>query len=291
MGMKQAKKVRSIFWYIGAILISLITVYPFLWMIATSLKPEAEIYSNSLSLFSDKFSFDNYKKAFEVIPFGRYFLNSFYLAAMGVLTNVFLGALAGYSFAKLKFKGRKAMFSLLLSSMMIPGVITMIPQFLVLKNFPLVGGNDIFGQGGQGLINHYAAIILPGAVGAYAVFFMKQFFETLPDDLAEAARVDGCSEFRIFWNIYLPLILPAAVTLGIMTFQSGWNSFMWPMIVLNSKEMMTVQVGLAAFQYQYNTQYGPLMAGTVISVIPTLLLFIFAQKYYIQGIAFSGGKE
>ena len=291
MGMKHAKKVRSIFWYIGAVLISLITVYPFLWMIATSFKPEAEIYSNSLSLFSDKFSLNNYKKAFEVIPFGRYFLNSFYLAAMGVLTNVFLGALAGYSFAKLKFKGRKAMFSLHLSSMMIPGVITMIPQFLVLKNFPLAGGNDIFGQGGQGLINHYAAIILPGAVGAYAVFFMKQFFETLPDDLAEAARVDGCSEFRIFWNIYLPLILPAAVTLGIMTFQSGWNSFMWPMIVLNSKEMMTVQVGLAAFQYQYNTQYGPLMAGTVISVIPTLLLFIFAQKYYIQGIAFSGGKE
>ena len=291
MGMKKAKKVRSFFWYIGALIISLITVYPFLWMIATSFKPEAEIYSNSLSLFSDQFSLANYKKAFEVVPFGRYFLNSFYLAAMGVLTNVFLGALAGYSFAKLKFRGRRTMFSLLLSSMMIPGVITMIPQFLVLKSFPLVGGNNIFGQGGQGLINHYAAIILPGAVGAYAVFFMKQFFESLPDDLAEAARVDGCNEFRIFWNIYLPLILPAAITLGIMTFQSGWNSFMWPMIVLNSKDMMTVQVGLAAFQYQYNTQYGPLMAGTVISVIPTLLLFIFAQKYYIQGIAFSGGKE
>ena len=291
MNMKKMKKVRSFFWYVGALIISLITVYPFLWMIATSFKPEAEIYSNSLSLLSDHFSLANYRKAFEVVPFGRYFLNSFYLAAMGVLTNVFLGALAGYSFAKLKFRGRKIMFSLLLSSMMIPGVITVIPQFLVLKSFPLVGGNNLFGQGGQGLINHYAAIILPGAVGAYAVFFMKQFFDTLPDDLAEAARVDGCSEFRIFWNIYLPLIVPAAITLGIMTFQSGWNSFMWPMIVLNSKDMMTIQVGLAAFQYQYNTQYGPLMAGTVISVIPTLLLFIFAQKYYIQGIAFSGGKE
>ena len=289
--MKKMKKVRSFFWYVGALIISLITVYPFLWMIATSFKPEAEIYSNSLSLLSDHFSLANYRKAFEVVPFGRYFLNSFYLAAMGVLTNVFLGALAGYSFAKLKFRGRKIMFSLLLSSMMIPGVITMIPQFLVLKSFPLVGGNNLFGQGGQGLINHYAAIILPGAVGAYAVFFMKQFFETLPDDLAEAARVDGCSEFRIFWNIYLPLIVPAAITLGIMTFQSGWNSFMWPMIVLNSKDMMTIQVGLAAFQYQYNTQYGPLMAGTVISVIPTVLIFIFAQKYYIQGIAFSDGKE
>lgn len=291
MGMKKAKKVRSVFWYIGAIFISLITVYPFLWMIATSFKPEMEIYSKSLALFSENFSLQNYKKAFDVIPFGRYFLNSFYLAGMGVLTNVFLGALAGYSFAKLKFRGRKVTFSLLLSSMMIPAVITMIPQFLVLKNFPLVGGNNIFGQGGQGLINHYAAIILPGAVGAYAVFFMKQFFETLPDELAEAARVDGCSEFRIFWNIYLPLILPAAVTLGIMTFQSGWNSFMWPMIVLNSRDMMTIQVGLSTFQYQYNTQYGPLMAGTVISVLPTLLLFLFAQKYYIQGIAFSGSKD
>lgn len=291
MGMKKAKKVRSVFWYIGAIFISLITVYPFLWMVATSFKPEMEIYSKSLALFSKNFSFQNYKKAFDVIPFGRYFLNSFYLAGMGVLTNVFLGALAGYSFAKLKFRGRKVTFRLLLSSMMIPGVITMIPQFLVLKNFPLVGGNNIFGQGGQGLINHYAAIILPGAVGAYAVFFMKQFFETLPDELAEAARVDGCSEFRIFWNIYLPLILPAAVTLGIMTFQSGWNSFMWPMIVLNSRDMMTIQVGLSTFQYQYNTQYGPLMAGTVISVLPTLLLFLFAQKYYIQGIAFSGSKD
>lgn len=291
MSKRTTKKVKSFFWYIGAFIISLVTVYPFLWMIATSFKPEVEIYSNSLSLFSENFSIGNYTKVFDTIPFARYFMNSMFLALAGVVTNIFLGALAGYSFAKLKFRGRKATFSLLLSSMMIPGVITMIPQFLVLKNFPLVGGNNILGQGGQGFINNYAAIILPGAVGAYAVFFMKQFFETLPDDLAEAARMDGSSEFRIFWNIYLPLILPAAVTLGIMTFQSGWNSFMWPMIVLNSKEMMTIQVGLSTFQYQYNTMYGPLMAGTVIATIPTLLVFIFAQKYYIQGIAFSGGKE
>jgi len=267
------------------------TVYPFLWMVSTAFKPEAEIFSNPLSLFSANFSFDNFRAALETIPFMRYFMNSMILAVGGVITNVFFGALAGYSFAKLKFKGRKASFSLLLSSMMIPGVVTMIPQFLVLKNFPLAGGNNILGQGGQGFINSYAAILLPGAVGAFAVFFMKQFFETLPDDLAEAARVDGSSEFRIFWQIYLPLIKPAAITLGIMTFQSGWNSFMWPMIVLNSKEMMTIQVGLATFQYQYNTKYGPLMAGTVLATLPVLLLFIFAQKYYVQGIALSGSKE
>ncbi|WMJ86387.1 carbohydrate ABC transporter permease [Anaerocolumna sp. MB42-C2] len=288
--MKTKKKIGDILWYIGAVCIALITVFPFLWMLATSFKPEGEIYSNSLSLLSKDFSMKNYEKVFDTIPFFRYFMNSLILAACGVITNVFLGALAGYSFAKLKFRGRKITFTLLLSSMMIPGVVTMIPQFLVLKYFPFVGGNNLLGQGGTGFINHYSAIVIPGAVGAFAVFFMKQFFETLPDDLAEAARVDGCNEFRIFWQIYLPLIKPAAMTLGIMTFQAGWNSFMWPMIVLNSKEMMTIQVGLSTFQYQYNTSYGPLMAGTVIATLPTILIFVFAQKYYIQGIAFTGNK-
>lgn len=291
MKIRSRKTVGSVFWYIGAVIIALITVYPFLWMIATSFKPESEIYSNSLSLFTPNMSIDNYKNVFETIPFLRYFMNSLVLAVGGVLTNVFFGALAGYSFAKLKFRGKKGTFLMFLSTMMIPGIVTMIPQFLVLKNFPLFGGNNIFGQGGQGLINNYLAILLPGAVGAYAIFFMKQFFETLPDDLGEAARIDGCGEFGIFARIYLPLIKPAAVTLGIMTFQSGWNSFMWPMIVLNSDEMMTIQVGLSTFQYQYNSNYGALMAGTVIATIPTLLVFIFAQKYYVEGIAFSGSKQ
>ena len=242
MGVKKKKVVRSFFWYIGAVIISLITVYPFLWMVSTSFKPEAEIYSNSLSCCQNIFLWQIIKRLLKSFPLGGIFLILFIWQRWRFDERV-SGRAGGYSFAKLRFKGRKAMFSLLLSSMMIPGVITMIPQFLVLKSFPLVGGNNLFGQGGQGLINHYSAIILPGAVGAYAVFFMKQFFESLPDELAEAARVDGCSEFRIFWNIYLPLILPAAITLGIMTFQSGWNSFMWPMIVLNSKDMMTIQVG------------------------------------------------
>lgn len=291
MNRKQKKYVKSFLWYIGAVLIALVTVYPFLWMIATSFKQEGDIFSNPLSLIPESSSWDNYTKLFDTIPFARYFMNSAILAGSGAVTNVFLGALAGYAYAKLKFKGKRMSFRLLLTSMMIPGVVTMIPQFLILKFFPLVGGNNIFGQGGQGFINNYLAIILPGAVGAYAVFFMKQFFETLPDELAEAARVDGCNEFKIFYKIYLPLIKPAAITLGIMTFQSGWNSFMWPMIVLNKEKMMTLQVGLSTFTYQYNTQYGPLMAGTIISVLPTLIIFLFAQKYYVEGIAFSGSKS
>lgn len=287
---KYRKRLKSICWYFVAILIALTTVYPFLWMIATSFKTEKEIYANSLSLIVENISFASYKKVFDRIPFLRYFTNSLILAVGGVITNLFFGSLAGYTFAKLRFRGRKTIFAIFLASMMVPATCTMIPSFLVLKQFPLMGGNDILGNGGTGLINTYWAILLPGAAGAYAIFFMKQFFETLPTELADAAKIDGCTEFGIFSKVYLPLIKPAALTLGIMTFQAGWNSFMWPMIVLNSQEMMTIQVGLSAFQYNYSTDYGPLMAGTVIATLPTLLLFISVQKYYVEGIAFSGGK-
>lgn len=287
---KPKRILKSTGWYAAAIAIALITVYPFLWMLSTSFKPESEIFANSASLIPKNTTLQNYFDVFNTIPFFTYFKNSLILAVGGVLTNLFFGSLAGYTFAKLKFKGKKAIFMIFLASMMIPSVVTMIPSFLVLKNFPLVGGNNILGQGGVGFINSYWAILLPGAAGAFAIFFMKQFFETLPSELAEAGRIDGCGEFRIFSKIYLPLIRPAAVTLGIMTFQSGWNSFMWPLIVLNSEKMMTIQVGLSTFRYNYSTNYGALMAGTVIATIPTLLVFIFAQKYYVEGIAFSGGK-
>lgn len=290
MSNKNVKRVKSACWYIVAIAIALTTVYPFLWMIATSFKQEAEIYQNSLSIVVQDATINNYLKVFDRIPFLRYFANSFILSIGGVITNLLFGSLAGYTFAKLKFRGKKPIFLMFLASMMVPAVSTMIPSFLVLKHFPLVGGNNILGEGGLGLINTYWAILLPGAAGAFAIFFMKQFFETLPTELAEAARIDGCSEFGIFGKIYLPLIKPAALTLGIMTFQSGWNSFLWPMIVLNSEEMMTIQVGLSVFQYNYSTDYGALMAGTVISTLPTLLFFISVQKYYVDGVAFSGGK-
>lgn len=151
-------------------------------------------------------------------------------------------------------------------------------------------GNDLTGSGGLGLINSYWAILLPGAAGAFSIFFMKQFFEQLPHELGESARIDGASEFKIFMKVYFPLAKPALTTLGIMTFQSGWNAFMWPLIVLNSDEMKTVQVGLAAFQYNYSTNYGPLMAGTILATLPVLVLFIMVQRNYVQGLAEAGIK-
>ncbi len=288
---KGRKMVRMYVWYISACLIAVCTIYPFLWMIATSFKPMVEIYARPLDIIPRAANLENYQDVLNTVPFLKYFKNSLILAASGVFTNVFFGALAGYAFAKLNIKGKNIMFTILLSSMMIPGIVTMVPQFVVLRKFPLVGGNDLLGQGGKGFINTFWAIILTGAVGAYAVFFMRQFFASLPDDLGEAARIDGCGEFRIFLNVYFPLITPAAVTLGILTFQSGWNSFMWPLIVLNDANKHTIQIGLSLFKNNYSTNYGAMMAGTVFSTIPILILFAFAQRYFIEGIAFSGSKS
>ncbi|MCI1135954.1 carbohydrate ABC transporter permease [Enterococcus gallinarum] len=288
--MAKTKHMQSFIWYCLVILISLTTVLPFIWTLSTSFKSDSEILSGSMQIIPSHFTWDHYKEVFETMPFLNYLKNSLILALGGVATNLFFGSLAGYSFGQLKFKGKKPIFLVFLASMMVPSIVTMIPTFIVLRGFPLAGGNDLTGTGGLGLINSYWAILLPGAAGAFSIFFMKQFFEQLPKELGESARIDGASEFKIFWNVYFPLAKPALTTLGIMTFQAGWNAFMWPMIVLNADEMKTIQVGLAAFQYNYNTNYGSLMAGTILATLPVLVLFIFAQRNYVQGMADAGIK-
>lgn len=288
--MKAKRITRTTLWYIAVVLISCSTVLPFLWTISTSLKPAGEILGGGMNLIPKHLTWDNYREVFSTMPFLNYLKNSLILAVGGVLTNLFFGALAGYAFGQLHFRGRKSIFMGFLASMMIPSIVTMIPTFIVLRSFPLAGGNNLFGQGGLGLINTYWSILLPGAAGAFAIFFMKQFFEALPKELGESARMDGYGEFGIFWHIYLPLAKPALTTLGILTFQSGWNAFMWPLIVLNADNMKTVQVGLAAFQYNHSTNYGPLMAGTVLATLPVLIMFIIAQRNYVQGMADSGIK-
>lgn len=268
---------------------SVVMALPFLWSLSTSLKFDRDIFSSPVRWIPTDITFHHYSQVFETVPFGRYFANSLFLASAGVVTNLFLGSLAGYAFARFRFRGRKLLFRLLLASMMVPSVITIIPSFLIVRSMPLAGGNDILGHGGFGLLNTYWAVILPGAAGAFAVFLMRQFFLTLPPEIGEAARLDGCGEFRIFWQLYLPLCKPALATLAVFTFQAGWNSFLWPLIVLNKPSMSTVQLGLAAFSYNNTTDYGPLMAGSIVAMLPMLGLFVYAQRYFSQqGLAFTG---
>lgn len=276
--------------YAVSIAVAVFMFLPFFWSLMTSLKPSNEIFSIPIQWLPSKVTLEHYRQAFTTVPFGLYFWNSLVLAVAGVLANLFFGSVSGYAFAKLNFRGNKAMFRILLAAMMIPGIVTMIPSFYVLKHFPLVGGNDLLGGGGNGFLNSFWGIILPGASGSFAVFFMRQFFLTLPSDMMEMARIEGCKEFRIFWNIYLPLTKPALATLGIFTFQAGWNSFLWPMIILNDPEKATIQMGLQAFSYNYQTDYGPMMAGALIAILPILVLFLLLQKYFVQGIAFTGVK-
>jgi multiple sugar transport system permease protein len=174
--------------------------------------------------------------------------------------------------------------------MMVPGQVTLIPNYLVLKHIPLFGGNDIMGLGGHGWLDSYYGLILPGAVSAFGIFLLRQYMTSIPDELLDAARIDGASEFRIFWNIYLPLAKAGLAVLGVLTFQAGWNSFLWPLIALNDPEMLTVQVGLAGYVNEYQTQYGPLLAGTILASLPVLVVFIFAQRYIIENFAHSGTK-
>lgn len=281
---------REILFYTVLTVFAVVMALPFYWMLVTSLKPNADLFHEPIEWIPVRVTLEHYAKAFTLVPFGRYFLNSFTMAAMGVAANLFLGSLAGYAFARMRFPGRDALFRLKLASLVVPGIITMIPTFILLRSFPLAGGNDLFGHGGHGLLNTYWAVVLPGAAGAFAVFFMRQFFRTLPDDLVDAARVDGASEFRIFWQIYLPLCKPALATLGIFTFQAGWNLFLWPLIVFNDPNMATVQMGLQAFSFNHQTDYGPQMAASVVVSLPVLIIFVLAQRYFTQSIAFTGTK-
>jgi multiple sugar transport system permease protein len=279
---------REVIFYLLLIAVGAFMALPFLWSLLTSLKVDSEIFSTTW--IPTQLTLAHYAEVFRLMPYGRYLLNSLVMAGLGVITNLFLGSLAGYSYARLRFKFKNVFFRSQVASMMVPSIVTMIPTYLILRSLPLLGGNNILGQGGYGLLNTIWGVVLPWAVGSYAVFMMRQFFMTLPEELAEAARLDGCSEFRIFWQIYLPLCKPALATLAIFTFQAGWNSFLWPMIVLNNENLKTVQMGLQAFSFNHTTNYGPMMAASIMAMLPMIVLFIFAQRYFTQGVAFEGGK-
>lgn len=292
---RQKRILREVFTktllYLILILMAFIMCLPFYWSLITSIRAESEILKLPVTWFPSKFTIAHYSTVFNTIPFFKMLLNSLITTCVGVFTNLFFGSLAAYAFSKIKFTGHKIIFNILLCSMMIPGVITLIPTFFVLLRFPLAGGNNFLGQGGIGFYDSLPAVILPGAVGVYGIFFMRQFFVSLPDDLAESARIDGAGEFRIYFKIYLPLVLPGLLTLGIFTFQSGWNNFMWPNIVLQSPDNQLFTMAFKFFKTPTEVNYGPLMALSLLMAIPVLVLFVFMQKYFVQGVALGGVKE
>jgi multiple sugar transport system permease protein len=251
-------------------------VLPFLWMVSTSFKPEREVFTFPPSFLPHNITIANYTALFQRLNFARYFLNTVLVAACTTCFGLFINSLAGYAFAKIPFPGRDGLFVLILATLMVPGSVTVIPSFLVIK--------------AMGLVNTYFGLIIPGLANAFGIFLLRQFIKTIPDELIEAAQIDGASEFWIFTRVILPLAKPALATLGLFTFMGSWNSFFWPLIIATDEKVYTLPVAIAVLSGQYGGEFALQMAGATVVVAPILIVFLFLQRYYISGIAMTGIK-
>ncbi|EGF6090109.1 carbohydrate ABC transporter permease [Listeria monocytogenes] len=250
-------------------------ILPFIWMVLSSLKTDAEILKIPPTIWPETFTLNNFTKLFTEMDFAIYLKNTLIIVFFSFF-GLFLNAMAGYGFAKFKFKGKNKLFYLVLATMMIPGQVTMIPVYLLLN--------------AAGLTNTMTGIVLPGLVGAFGIFLFRQFMSTISDDLLEAARLDGASEFYIFWRIVIPISRPVLAVQGILTFIAGWNSFLWPLIIANDEKFYTLSVGLQLLKGQYGSNYALQMAGATFMVIPIILIFMTFQKYILKGFNVSGMK-
>ena len=266
-------------WFALMILISVATVVPFLFMASTSFTKSFTMMSYPPQLIPENPSLDNY---FEIMfnfqdgIFPRWFFNTVFTTVAITGGSLILNTLAGYIFAKKEFYGKNFIFALLLSTLMVPRAVTLIPAFLIVNRL--------------GLFNTYWALILPALASAFGIFMMRQFIMSLPSELIESAKIDGASELRIFWSIVMPLSTPAMAALGIFTVINTWNDFLWPLVVLRSNTMRTLVVGLATVQSEFNINYGLVMAGSVLTVLPMLVLYIAFQPYFVEGLRMGYGK-
>lgn len=249
-------------------------VFPFLWMVASSLKHANEIYN--LNLIPDNPTLDNYRTVFTDTEFVRWFLNSVIVALITTASVAFFDSLAGYTLAKFRFPGQQVIFIVILSTLMVPTEMLVIPWYLMSINLHWA--------------DSYWGIMFPGVMSAFGVFLMRQFFLGVPNDLLDAARIDGVSEFRLFWNIALPLVKPAVAALCIFTFLGNWNAFLWPLIVTRSEEMRTLPVGIAFFSSEAGSAYELIMTAAALGTIPVLVVFAIFQRQIIRGIALTGLK-
>jgi len=281
----------------GAILF----VAPFAWMVSASFQPASSIFSNPPQWIPNETTADGYQQFLGVGDLNaaqtsggsgnwRWFANSAYVAVTVTVLQTFFNALCAYCFAKRRFPGRNVIFILFLATMMVPGQVTLIPNYIILKRMPFFGGNDAFGVGGTGWLDSYWGLIMPGTVSAFGIFLLRQYMLSIPDELLDAARVDGANEFRIFWKVVLPLCTPALAANAIFTFQASWEDFLWPLIIISSPDMLTAPVGLALFVVQNRTSWTVLFAGSVIATLPMILIFAIFQRRFIQGIALTGVK-
>lgn len=262
--------------HLSLALLAVALTFPFLWMLLGAFKDNLEVVAMPPRLLPSSWNFDNFSKIEGYFPLYRFFANSALVAVATTLLQLAICTMAAYVFAKIAFKGRQSVFVLFLTTMMIPAQVTLVPLFILFSR--------------TDLIDTYAGLILPGIFSAYGTFLLRQSIMTIPNELMEAAFIDGASYYRVFFSVIVPLVKPTLSALSIFAFMSSWNNFLWPLIAVNSKELMTLPLGLSKLQGQWSTEWNLLMAGNVVSFVPIFIVFLFAQRYFIKGITMTGIK-
>lgn len=276
--------------YVVLVVGAAIMVMPFLWMLSTSLKIDSEIFGRTIRWLPTTFDFSNYKDAFSQTNMGRLYFNTFLVTLISVVSQLLLCSMAGYAFARLNFWGKNVLFFTLLATMMVPLEALIIPVFLFVRAFPLVGGNDIFGQGGTGLMNSYAGLVFPHIVSVFGLFLFRQFYLRFPLEIEEAAIVDGCTRLGIYWRILLPNSKPVLGTMALFAFLWSWNDFLWPLVVVKDDRLKTLQLGLSLFNQEQGTRWAELMAASVMVLVPVIVLYLFLQRFLVNSNVTSGIK-
>jgi multiple sugar transport system permease protein len=284
---RPTRALRYVILSAGAVLF----VAPFAYMVTSSFQPLSEIFSYPPKWIPTDPTLQNYRDFFgSGHQIGRWIVNSAFTTAAITVAQLFFSSLVAYTFAKRTFPGRDVLFFLMLATMMLPVQITVIPNYLILKGIPLFGGNDLSGIGGHGWLDSYWGIIMPNLVSPFGIFLLRQYMRSIPDELLDAARMDGAGHFRIYWKVILPLSRPALAALAIFTFQFWWAAFFWPLIVVSSPELYTLPLGLALFQEQNRTVWNLIMAGSVLASIPLIIVFLIFQRQFVRGISLQGMK-
>jgi len=269
---------------------SMIMIVPVVIMVATSLKTMGDIYQKTYLFFPKVLHFENYIDAWNSADWMRILYNTFFITGTTVVVSLIINSIAGYAFSRLHFRFRDTLFFISLVGLMIPPQATLVPVFLILKNFPLVNGNNILGQGGTGFLNTYFGVMAPYLAGSFGVFLFRQFFLNFPQSLDDAAKIDGLSRMGAFVRIYVPLSKPVFVSLICLKAASTWNEYTWPLVITTTKEMYTAQVALVLFKSDTVILWNQLMASTCFIVLPLVVLFVFAQRAFVEGIVTTGMK-
>jgi multiple sugar transport system permease protein len=287
---QRRRRIKHIVTYVILVPGAVLFAAPFAWLISASFQHVSDIFSWPPQWIPQNPTWDGYVKFFTDTGALGWFINSAFVATSVTVLQLFFNSLAAFVFAKRTFPGRDAIFIVFLATMMVPPQVTMIPNYLILQHIPFFGGNDIFGEGGHGMLDSYWGLILPGCVSAFGIFLLRQFMRSIPDDLLDAARIDGASEFRVYSRIMLPLCKPVLAATAIFTFMASWEDFLWPLIILSDPNKFTAPLGLALFVQKNQTDWGLLLAGSVIATLPMVIVFIIFQRQFVQGVAMSGVK-